>query len=212
MRAYLFIFFIYPIVLFSQNPQAQPANGPTDCPTFGKKNSFSKAGLFQYMRTHKPQRVPDTREQQAIYRPSALPDLQQAQEQRDREMAIKNQTSKRSKKERNKPIVTEDPEEALPATKAIAQADPVDPIKEEPKTPVAADSRKEEIDQPVESDEDADSSVKERSASIENVADAAREKRAKKIKRAAFKAKVQHLFKRTNKPASRKNVQKCPTF
>lgn len=209
MKAYLFILLICPVMLFAQSQQAQSGNGATDCPTFGKKNNFSKAGLFQYMRTHKPQRTPDTREQQAVYRPSALPDLEQAQ--RERDLAMKNQNREKAaprkqRKERNKPVLAEEPEEeAAPATKAVAKADPV---KEISKKPVVADSN---ADQPVASKDDKGASVKEESSPAEDSGDAAREKREKKIKRAAFKAKMQHLFKRSKK-SSRKNDQKCPSF
>ena len=204
MRAYLFIFLICPVVLLAQNQQTQTANGATDCPTFGKKNNFSKAGLFQYMRTHKPQRTPTATEQQAVYRPSALPDLKEAQEQRD--LAMKNQekaSSRKQRKERSKPVIVEEPEEAALPTKAVAKADPV---KAETK-----ESVKEKADKVEPADKNEGDTVKEASISTETTADQAREKREKKLKRAAFKSKMQHLFKR-NKKSSRKNDQKCPTF
>lgn len=196
-------------MLLAQNQQTQTANGATDCPTFGKKNTFSKAGLFQYMRTHKPQRIPDTQQQQTVYRPSALPDLKQAQEERDlaKNQSSEKTTSKKQRKERNRPVVAEEPEQAEPATKAVAKANPV---REETKKPKAEEST-EKVEQPEESKDDEGIAVKEESDSTEATADVAREKREKKMKRAAFKAKTQHLFKRSKK-SSRKNDQKCPTF
>lgn len=209
MKAILFLFLVCPVLLCAQETQLPPANGSTDCPTFGKKNNFSKAGLFQYMRTHKPQRVPDPRQQQNVYRASALPDLQQAQEQRD--MAIKTQNTKKQKKERRNPQTEQEPILAAPAEKPVAQATPVKHGIQHPSVKETEKDAKSEADDETTDEQDSNVSSSNELKSAD-ASDAAREKREKKMKRAAFKAKMHHLFKKTNKPASRKNVQKCPTF
>jgi len=194
MRAYLFLLLLCPVVLLAQE---QPVNGSTDCPTFGKKNVNSKAGIFQYMRTHKPQKK-DVNERPVVYQTSALPDLKKAQEDREAAAAsrqnnqpavAKKQRPVKAPKAKKEPVVTENteaPEEEV----AIAA-----PVKREAK--------------PAETKE-----IKEETIASENdpaVSDA-KEKRDKKMRKAARKGKVQRIFKRTNKPTSRKNVQKCPSF
>jgi hypothetical protein len=222
MRAYFLILFFSPFVMFSQSQQTQPVNGSTDCPTFGKKNSSSKAGLFQYMRTHKPQRVPAPGEQQSVYRTSALPDLQKAQE---REVAALKQAraaekaeARRQRRERTRPVQTVEPvspvetADATPARKeptavekeptfAKASRNSSTPI--EPAKPIAsASGDKAEVEETAISED----------ASATDKAEAAKGNREKKVRKAAFKAKLQHLFKRDKKPTSRRNVQKCPSF
>lgn len=209
MRAFFFILFLCPLVFFAQNQQPQPANGSTDCPTFGKKNVPSKAGIFQYMRTHKPQRTPTTTEQ-PVYRSSALPNLQEAAEAREASLKQQEKNEKalaRASRQRKNRPVTPEPKGAV-TTPDLAEVTPV----KEPPVPEAKPSKEPVATAQKDTNDDAVSEEKEETESVEDAANTAKEKRDKKIKKAAFKSKMQHLFKRTNKPTSRKHVEKCPSF
>jgi hypothetical protein len=212
MRAYFFILFVCPVVVFAQNQQLPPANGATDCPTFGKKNTSTKAGLFQYMRTNKPPKT----EQQVVYRASALPTLKPTTEEEEAIILKKQKRAERAaaRKERKfpnepAPVKTTADEPVI----AKAKTDKPDDDKAMTDKPAAA-----KMDEPVIVKATANKAEVEKEASIENEADAKTtadkraEERDKKVKKAAFKGKIQHFFKRTNKPSSRKNVQKCPQF
>ncbi|HET6227626.1 MAG TPA: hypothetical protein VFF27_15190 [Bacteroidia bacterium] len=193
MRAYLFFLLLCPIVLFGQE---QPVNGSTDCPTFGKKNTSNKAGIFQYMRTHKPQRK-DVREQPIVYKTSALPDLKKAQEDRDAETKRNNQTATAR---RQGPVkAPETKKEAV----IVQQAAPPEETAE-----ATPEKKEEKVAETKESKDEAATADDTK----ENVANEAKEKRDKKIKKAARKAKIKHIFKSDKQRTSRKNVQKCPSF
>lgn len=223
MRAFLFILLICPIVMFAQrDQQAQPVNGSTDCPNFSKKNVTSKAGFFQAMRTHKTLPVQNTRQQQPVYRSSALPNLEQAQQERNAEVKKNDRISaKTQRQQKNKPVVTEDPSEA---ETRIAKSEPVVTPEIAEATPVRKSSKPEnrskkqtpeEVVNDRKDNNDKDAVLKEEVVSAEAAAgksDEAREKRDKNLKKAAFRSKIQHLFKRTNKPVSKKHVEKCPSF
>ena len=195
MKVYFFLLLFGPVILFAQE---QPVNGSTDCPTFGKKNVTSKAGMFSYMRTHKPQKKELT-QVTGVYQTSALPDLKKAQEDRDAAQLKRNNQPAVSKKQRQvkehkvkeNPVVS--PKEENVPEKEIASASPVK--KEEKNNEEEADVKKETIHL-------------EKSAAREE----AKEKREKKAKRAALKAKTKSIFKSDKKRSSRKNVQKCPSF
>lgn len=193
MRAYLLFLLICPVIMRAQE---QPVNGSTDCPTFGKKNVTSKAGMFAYMRSHKAPKK-DVAEKPVVYQTSALPDLKKAQEDRDaarsrqnnQPAVAKKQRPEKAPKAKKEPVVTEEnnvPEEE------VASANP---IKREEKT-VATKEVKEET---IELEKDA------------AIADA-KEKRDKKAKKIARQAKIRHIFKSDKQRTSRKNVQKCPSF
>lgn len=190
MRAYLFFLLLLPIILVAQE---QPINGSTDCPTFGKKNVSSKAGIFQYMRTHKPQRK-DIREQPLVYQTSALPDLKKAQE--DREAKKRNNQPAVAKKQR--------PAKVSEAKKEAVIIENAAPPEEE--VAIATPEKKEENITKTEDDKEASDEGKD-----STIPDA-KEKRDKKLKKAARQAKVQRIFKTDKKRSSRKNVQKCPSF
>ncbi|HRG54057.1 MAG TPA: hypothetical protein PLL00_14590 [Bacteroidia bacterium] len=196
MRAYLFLLLLCPIILVAQ--EQQPVNGATDCPTFGKKNVKSKAGMFAYMRSPKSHKNDPART--TVYQTSALPDLKKAQEDRDAEVAKRNNQPSVSRKQRpvkerkvkQEPVATPEeniPEEAVASTRHV---------------------KKEEIPAAKEKEEE----VKEETIdSQKNTAhEEAKEKREKKAKRTALKAKTQRIFKSDKKRTSRKNVQKCPSF
>jgi hypothetical protein len=225
MRAYFFLLFVCPVAVFAQTQQVPSANGATDCPTFGKKNTSSKAGFFQYMRTNKPPKT----EQQTVYRTSALPTLKPAAEEEEAITMRKQKRAERAaaRKQRQSPT---DPEEPVVTTtpKTVTE----EPAVSEDK-PVFAKTSNEnkKIDKPADVNTAKPAEAKamgDKEASIENESsakptetkvkveneDAAKraEERDKKIRKAARKEKIQHFFKRTNKPSSRKNVQKCPQF
>ena len=216
MKSYFFVLLFCPVVLFAQNKEMQPSNGATDCPTFGKKNVSSKASLFQYMRTHKPQRTQAPREQQSVYRASALPDIRQAQE--DRDAALKQQErntdkmlAKTSRKRKNRTLTDEDPapvnRDKTVSMPEVAQAKPVQqPVSE------SEPAKEKSIDKTTKTKETDSSVTAEKEESASESSENATEKRDKKIRKAAFKSKMQQLFKRTNKPTSRKHVEKCPSF
>lgn len=215
MKAYFFVLFLCPVILFAQSKETQPLNGATDCPTFGKKNVSSKASLFQYMRTHKPQRAQNLREQQSVYRASALPDIRQAQEDRDAALKQQERTNdkmlvKTSRKRKNQIVSDEDPtpvkKDKTAPMPEVAQAKPVQrPVPLEPEP-----AKDKSVNNSTKTREEDTTTITKESASgtSENIA----EKRDKKIRKAAFKSKLQHMFKRTNKPTSRKHVEKCPSF
>jgi hypothetical protein len=210
MRAFFFILFVCPVVMFSQNQQVPAANGSTDCPTFGKKNTSTKAGLFQYMRTNKPPKT----EQQTVYRASALPTLKPAAEEEEAILLKKQKRAERAaarkqRKSQIDPIREEEP--ALAKTTADepsvtkAMADEPAEVKTDETTSV-----KTTVESTDNAKADETSIENESSAKSTNAKRA--EERDKKIRKAATKGKIQHIFKRTNKPSSRKNVQKCPQF
>lgn len=207
MRAYFFILFVCPVVMFAQNQQVPPANGSTDCPTFGKKNTSTKAGFFQYMRTNKPPKT----EQQTVYRNSALPTLKPTAEEETAIALRKQKRAERAAARRQRQAQDE-------PTFAKATADK--PVAEEPafvntKTDKPAKVEKEER---ALAEASAKEPEAENEASIENESSAKddatkrAEERDKKYRKAANKEKVKRVFKKTNKPSSRKNVQKCPQF
>jgi hypothetical protein len=205
MRAYFFILLVCPVVVFAQNQQVPAANGSTDCPTFGKKNTSTKAGLFQYMRTNKPPKT----EQQTVYRNSALPTLKPTTEE-ETAIALKKQkraeraAARKQRQSQNEPIREEEPivaSNVKTAESAIEQ--PVDkPIADGPAY-VKAKADKPEVEK--------EASIENESSAKEDAAKRA-EERDKKYRKAANKEKVKRIFKKTNKPSSHKNVQKCPQF
>ena len=199
MRAYFFFLFLCPVIIVAQE---QPVNGATDCPTFGKKNVKSKAGMFAYMRSPKSHKNDPTKT--TVYQTSALPDLKKAQEDRDAEVAKRNNQPSFSKKQR-------------PVKERKVKPEPVSTPEENAAEEEVASTRhlkKEEIAVSKEKEEDAKEEVKEETIdSGKNTAyEEAKEKREKKAKRAALKAKTQRIFKSDKKRTSRKNVQKCPSF
>lgn len=194
MRAYLFLLLICPVMLIAQE---QPVNGATDCPTFGKNKVKNKAGMFAYMRTHKPQKM-DVTQKPAVYQTSALPDLTKAHENRENSRYNRNNQQEAAKKQRplkeskiKQPAVAK--EENSSDEDAVVSAAPV---KKEEKPVVKEETQQKEI------------TYLEKNSAREE----AKEKRDKKAKRAALKAKMQRIFKSNKKRTSRKNVQKCPSF
>lgn len=198
MKGYSFILFIFPIALLAQNQEMQ-TNGATDCPTFGKKNVTSKASMFQYMRTHKPQRTQPKEEQVYPYKSSALPDLQQAAQAR--QAALKEKEVQKEPKQKKKRPRREEPAVTPESTIEVAVANP----QKEPAT-VTPPIKDDLTDEEIHTSDRKDDPEKEKGVSE------AREKRDKKARKAARKSKTQRLFKRTNKPTSRKHVEKCPSF
>jgi len=187
MKAYLFLLLLCPVILVAQE---QPVNGATDCPTFGKKNVKSKAGMFAYMRAPKKQK--NDPERTTVYQTSALPDLKKAQEDRDAEVAKRKQRPVKERKVKPEPVAT--PEESTPEEEVAS----------------TRHLKKEETRATKEKEEE----VKEETIdSQKNTAhEEAKEKREKRAKKAALKAKTQRIFKSDKKRTSRKNVQKCPSF
>jgi hypothetical protein len=217
MRACFFILFVCPVVMFAQNQQVQPANGSTDCPTFGKKNTSTKAGLFQYMRTNKPSKT----EQQTVYRNSALPTLKPAAEE-ETAIALKKQkraeraAARKQRQSENEPIPDKESTFAKaavdkPATVKIAGDEPSEIKAEKPKLEKTTDSEA-VTDESTDAKAVANETSIETESSAKENADKRVEERDKKYRKAANKEKVKRIFKKTNKPSSRKNVQKCPQF
>jgi hypothetical protein len=211
MRAYFFILLVCPVVVFAQNQQVPAANGSTDCPTFGKKNTSTKAGLFQYMRTNKPPKT----EQQTVYRNSALPTLKPTAEEETAIALKKQKRAERAAARRQRQTQEETVEPVVASTTKTAKSEIEQPVD----TKAMADKPvKVEKDEPAFAEASADKPEVEKEASIENGSsakeDAAKraEERDKKYRKAANKEKVKRIFKKTNKPSSRKNVQKCPQF
>lgn len=199
MRAYFFLLLLCPVILVAQE---QPVNGATDCPTFGKNKVKSKAGMFAYMRSPKSQRNDPAKT--AVYQTSALPDLKKAQEDRDAEVAKRNNQPSFSRKQR-------------PVKERKVKPEPVATPEENTPEEEVASTRHVKKEAPVvskEKEEDAKEDVKEETVDSEKNAahEEAKEKREKKAKKAALKAKTQRIFKSDKKRTSRKNVQKCPSF
>jgi len=195
MRAYFFLLLFCPVILVAQE---QPVNGATDCPTFGKKNVKSKAGMFAYMRS--PKAYKNSPAQTSVYQTSALPDLKKAQEEREAEMAKRNSQSSSAKKQR--PV----------KERKVKPAPVVKPEEKTAEEEVVSTARVKNEDKPLVNEKEEN--VKEETTDLgKNTAhEEAKEKREKKAKRAALKAKTQHIFKSDKKRTSRKNVQKCPSF
>jgi hypothetical protein len=215
MRAYLFILVVFPVIAFAQNQQVPPANGATDCPTFGKKNTSSKAGLFQYLKANKSPKT----EQQTVYRTSALPTLKPTPEEQEaielkKQQRAERAAGRRQKQSKNDPVREEEPVVATAAGKKVKTQEGEDgkavtekPAQGRPMTdkPALAEGSDDKPAVEKVANIDEESSAKED-------ADKRAEERDKKMRKAATKGKLQHIFKRTNKPTSRKNVQKCPQF
>lgn len=208
MRAYFFLLFVCPVIAFAQNQQVPPANGATDCPTFGKKNTSSKAGFFQYMKTN---RAPKP-EQQTVYRASALPTLKPTAEEEEaiamkRQKRAEKAAARRQKQSQATPVREEQPVFAEASKPEVKKREDTRPVTEN------VDDRKPVVDKSTDTkpEVEKEASIDEGSSAKED-ADKRAEERDKKLRKAATKSKLQHIFKRTNKPSSRKNVQKCPQF
>jgi hypothetical protein len=204
MRALFFLLFVCPVAVFAQNQQVPATNGATDCPTFGKKNTSSKAGFFQYMRSNKPPKP----EQQTVYRTSALPTLKPAAEEEEaiaqrKQKRAERAAARKQRQSQSDPVPEEEPIVATSTYTKPAETTAEEPVEAKVMTNKPADAK----------------AMADKQASIENESSAKdeeiakrMEKRDKKVRKAARKEKIQHFFKRTNKPSSRKNVQKCPQF
>ncbi len=217
MKTYFFILFLCPVVLFAQNQQVPPANGATDCPTFGKKNTSGKAGLFQYMRTNRPSKNP----QQPAYTATALPTLKPtpaeeeviAQKRQKRAAERKQRAAENNAAKAKEPVAPSyvKASDEKPSRAKVTDERPTADKVYKPTNKVANVENVDDKPSSAKASDDKEASIEEEATAAENSKNLA-ETRDKKVRKAAFKGKMQRLFKRTNKPTSRKNVQKCPQF
>lgn len=169
--------------MVGQNSHAELSNGATDCPTFNKKNTSSKASMFQYMRTHKPQKS-----QRPLYQTSTsvFEEPREIKEVATTAPVTKEPILKRERRVKNKPV--------MPQNEVVAVSESI-PENEKSTNSLKTVAKKEE---PL--------NVEETTEAVPAV------KEGKKTKNTVFKTKMKHLFKKRNKRTSRKNVVKCPQF